>query len=287
MLFIKNLTNLSGSDIKITINKGDEISCSLSGLGTEQPVTLFKTEIQEILPNVLRSFNHITKATGVWEDSDDNVSSVLLDNRITKLAFFAKGMRTVFTETTNFPLTISKYDQEIMGDKRLPKDAILFIVPKQVDGSDVNFKVNIDKRNLCVPVLVEEVGDYKILGVFPKWMIWANLKFPAYICITNEDTDETIAAFKLGHTNKHNIVLNCVIDVDDVNEAAEYLKESARILEEKKRAPKKYVVNNTTNASGSNRPRNKYGNGNPRSNKNDAGHPTKNTYTKKNKSFNK
>lgn len=229
MLFIKNLTNLTGDKIGLTMTSGEEISVALKIADTE-PVTLTKSKIQSILSNLRKSFEYIGTTTNHLEKGEvvDVISTEIMSNKVTELNFFSKETKTVFTETSELPVVIGEYDADTANDKHFPRDMIVFIVP---NGENDDYKLIIDERNLGAPVLIKDIGEYRIIGVFSKYPIWANLKFPAYMYIKNGN--DNIAGFKLGSTTNKKLTKNSPIEVN-VTEAVDYLNESFRIIKERK-----------------------------------------------------
>lgn len=228
MLFIKNLTKLSGSEIGLTMTTGNEISVELK-IADAEPVTLAKSKVQDILVNLKKSFEYIGTTTNHLDKTENVTTTELMSNKITELGFFAKGIKTVFTEATSFPVTIGEYDKEAMGDKHFPRDMILFILP---NGENDDYKLVIDERNLGAATIVKNVGEYRLIGVFSKWPIWSKLRFPAYMYIQGGDS-AVVSAFKLGSKTDKKLTKNCLIEVT-IQEAVDYLDESFRIMNERR-----------------------------------------------------
>lgn len=272
MLFIKNLTKLSGDKIKLTMTMGDEISVALKIADTE-PVTLAKSRVQGILTNLRKSFEYIGTTTKHLEKDENSLSTEIMSNKVTELGFFTKEIKTVFTEVVNFPVIIGEYDKDIAGDKHFPRDMILFIVPN--DGE--HFELVVDERNLGAKTITQDIGEYRLIGVFTKWPIWAKLKFPAYMYIKNHETEAVVAAFKLGFKTDKKLTKNCIIDVD-INEAVDYLDESFRIMKEKKSKQGNVVTHDTYGKANNNQQKQGFGkkfNKDQTSNKNRTGVPAK------------
>lgn len=237
MLFIKNLTKLAGSDIRIAMKTGTEITVSLT-IAEEAPIILVKSAIEGITSNLKKSFEYIGNAVGVLDKDDTTVSTQLLSNKVTELGFLVKDAKAVFKDTKEFPVTIGIYDEKDQAeDSHYPRDMIVFIVPRVersetpgTSGVEKDYTLVVDRRNIGCPTIVHDIGDYRIIGMFVKWPIWMRLKFPAYAYIKDED-DNALAGIKLGYKTEKKMTRNQVIDVE-VSEAVDYLTESFRILKE-------------------------------------------------------
>ena len=57
MLFIKNLTKLGGSEIKINLAKEDGLSTIALTIGNDEPVNLLSSSVEEIYPSFKKSID--------------------------------------------------------------------------------------------------------------------------------------------------------------------------------------------------------------------------------------
>ena len=237
MLFIKNLTKLGGSEIKINLAKEDGLSTIALTIGNDEPVNLLSSSVEEIYPSFKKSIEYVGGITNNLEDNDGTLGTCLLDNKPTEVSFIVKDTKIVIKDTEFFPVVVDKYDeQDKDSDVHYPRDMILFIVP---NAPEENYKIVVDKRNLGAPIIVKDTDNYRVIGLFVKWPIWMKLKFPAYAYIVNDNNngeettpyDNVIGAIKLGYKTEKKSTKNQIQDVD-VKGAVDYLTESFRILRE-------------------------------------------------------
>lgn len=278
MLFIKNLTNLEGSEIEVSLTRnGDEVSVSLA-IAKESPITLAKSTVEGVASTLKKSVEYIGGIVDVLKTDGATTTTCLLSKKATELNFLVKNTKTVLKETKDFPVAISAYDEKDQADDvHYPRDMILFIVPNVVDGVKKDYSLVVDRRNLGAATIVQDIGDYRIIGMFMKWPIWARLKFPAYAYIQG-DKEEVLGAIKLGSKTEKKLTKNAIQDVD-AKEAVDYLTESFRILKENR--DKKEATTRQENNGRDRRPANngqqKQGNFNKGSEKNHGrvGFPSK------------
>lgn len=249
MLFIKNLTNLDGSEIEVGLTgNGKEVSVSLT-IAKESPITLAKSTVEGVASALKKSVEYIGGIVDVLKTDGTTTTTCLMSKKATELNFLVKDTKTVLKETKEFPVTIGTYDEKDEVDNvHYPRDMILFIVPRIVrkpdcDGYAVDYSLVVDRRNLGAATVTKDIGDYRVIGMFVKWPIWMRLKFPAYAYIKGEK-DEVLGAIKLGYKTEKKVTRNQVQDVD-VKEAVDYLAESFRILKENRDKKEAAQGNNT------------------------------------------
>ena len=228
MLFIKNLTNLDGSEIEVGLTgNGKEVSVSLT-IAKESPITLAKSTVEGVASALKKSVEYIGGIVDVLKTDGTTTTTCLMSKKATELNFLVKDTKTVLKETKEFPVTIGTYDEKDEVDNvHYPRDMILFIVPTMVDGVKKDYSLVVDRRNLGAATVTKDIGDYRVIGMFVNCPIWMRLKFPAYAYIKGEK-DEVLGAIKLGYKTEKKVTRNQVHDVD-AKEAVDYLAESFRI----------------------------------------------------------
>lgn len=232
MIFIKNLTKLNGSEIEIGLTEnGDGVSISLT-IAKETSITLAKTTTEGVASTLRRSVERIGKLVDVLKVDGETTSTCLLDNKPTELNFVVKNSKVVIKKSDEFPVTIGKYEEEDeKNNVHYPRDLIVFIVNKTVDGVDKDYRLVVDRRNLGAPIFTTDIGDFRIIAMPVKYPMWSRLKFPAYAYIKGND-DEVLTEIKLGFKQDRKITKNQVLEVEP-NEAVDYLTETFRIMREK------------------------------------------------------
>lgn len=254
MLFIKNLTNLEGSEFRVILEEREDISTISIKIADNDPVAVLSSEMEGVYKSLKKSMDYVNNILGA--PSEDTVECCLLSNKPTEINFLVKDTKTVIKDSELFPVEVGSYEEEdAKANVHYPRDMILFIAP---NGEDDDCQLVVDRRNLGAPIITKDIGDYRIIALFVKWPIWMRLKFPAYAYVENKHTDsqdkesytkDIMGPIKLGFKTEKKIIRNQVQDVDG-KEAFEYLSESFRLLREaheKKEAEKRPAKPKTGN----------------------------------------
>lgn len=231
MLFIKNLTNLKGSQIKLNLHQGGEESYISISVDNSPELALLRTGLKGIAQSFKKSIERIGGIVNELITNDNVISTCILDNKPTEVNYGLKGTITVLKSTTEFPANIDTVEADETTKVHFPKDMIIFIVPKTVEGVDKTYRLVVDKRNLSSPIMTEEIGDYRIIAMSIKWAVWMKLKYPAYAYVKDND-DNVIYSIKLGYKVENKLTKNQLVEVDN-KEAVDYLTETFRLLAER------------------------------------------------------
>jgi hypothetical protein len=277
MIFIKNCTkNLSGEDFKLTLEENpNNATLFLSIDGDEDTSDVFKiatTSIPEVVSSIKHSMDYIGKATN-FELKDtmpdlvipgENVNyyhTHILSNKPTEISFFVKNTKTILKVEDDSTTEIGLYEESENEKNRYPRDMIALVLPNRIsvddENEEVSYEISVDSRNLGAPIKRLKSEDYTVILVFIRYPIWANFKFPAYICINYKYINKILpegerpkvnpySAFKLGSINNKNLQKNQIIDVD-YTEAHDYLENTFKELRERK------ANNNNNNRNNYNR----------------------------------
>ena len=251
MLFIKNyLTKEHGIQFRVC---GKEVEgktiISLNSInenGEEDSLSILHSSVPDIFQSIKKSLNYIGKRTDSVVSEDGYVSTQLLDNTATEVAFYVKTLKTIIVpskdENTVFdlPIEIKSIEEDQLKKenttKHYPRDMIAIIVP--TSKGENAYELICDERNLAEPacVCVSPAG-YAVIIMLVRYPIWGNLKFPAYTCVKVDG--EEIGAFKLGSRIENKISKNKIENVD-FSEAKEFLDETFRIKAEKEATKNKH-----------------------------------------------
>lgn len=252
MLFIKNLTSLESSKIRVALHQNKEDTQVSLTVDKCPELIVLQTKVNGICESILRSINHIGNTTNQLVTEDNVTGTCLMDKKITEINFGMKGTRTVLKSTKELPATIDVYETDGEAKEHFPRDLVIFILPKKVDGVEKSHRLIIDRRNLSSPIITKDLGEYRIIAMSVKWAIWGKLKFPAYAYI-KDNNNNVVGAFKLGFRVDNKISKNVLLEVDN-NEAVDYLTESFRLLKEKRgefdKKPFSKKFNNGNNGQG-------------------------------------
>lgn len=266
MIFIKNYTDLPKENIVVeTVTEGVDTSLTLT-INGEETVELLITSVNGIKESLEQALTKIgTINNSVFEDTD-GIAVNILDNATTEIAFHTRGVKTVIDTGCKFPAVITKQD-EVDDETHYPRDMVVMIVPKTIDGVATRMSLVVDKRNLGGKIETKQLTNYSVIVMYTKYPVWSKLRYPAYAYLTAENSEgkTPFRAFKLGSkvvtpASKKNqaITRNKIIDVD-CQEAVDYLNDTFKALKEKNNNGGK---RNGNNANRGGNTRNPFNNGN-------------------------
>lgn len=260
MIFIKNYTDLPKENIVVeAVTQGVDTFLTLT-INGEETVELLTTSVKGIKESLERAITKIGTINNCVFENDNGVAATILDNTTTEIAFHTRETKTVIDTGCKFPAIIAK-QEEVDGETHYPRDMIVMIVPKRIDGDDIRMSLVVDKRNLGGKIETKQLTDYSVIVMYTKYPVWSKLKYPAYAYLTAENSEgkTPFRAFKLGSkvvtpASKKNqaITRNKIIDVD-CQEAVDYLNDTFKALKEKNNNGGKRNGNNNASRGGNTR----------------------------------
>ena len=248
MIFIKNFTESEGNAFKLALTQESGVSSLSITLPDEVTVSLLKSTVTGVYSSMKKSLEHVGKKVhNIAKDGHENdrrVTTQLLDKIPTEVFFYVKDRKIALVRNSDKEVgSLNDIDTGIEvnivpeedADKRFPRDIIAMIVPKR---KDAGARLEYDPRNLVGKPIIVTDDDYQIILAVTKWPVWANLKFPVYLAIT--DSEGIIGAIQLSSKTENGVARNQIIDAD-TEAATNYLQESKKIMEEKMAAAKNNV----------------------------------------------
>lgn len=233
MILIKNFTEAEGKDFGLTLTqKADAMTLAIE-LPNHAVVDVLSSSVSGVYNSMKKSLEHVGKKTHNLERVDLNdgkaIVTQMLDKYPTEVIFYVKDKKIALRKPNGepfIPVSIDVITPE-EEDKRFPRDIIAMIVPKRTEDG---VKLEYDPRNLVGKPIIVTAEDYQIVLAMIKWPVWANLKFPVYLSVT--DSEGTIGSIQLASKTENGVARNQIIDADN-EEATKYLEESKKIMEER------------------------------------------------------
>lgn len=240
MLFIKNLTEAEGKEFGLSLTQGGDAMKLAIELPNDAVVGILSSSVSGIYSSMKKSLEHVGKKTRninkTEQDGEKLVTTQLLDKYPTEVIFYVKDKKIALKKPNGapfIPISIDLIPDED-ADKRFPRDIIAIIVPKRTaDGARLEY----DPRNLVgKPVVITAAEEpqapegYQIILAMVRWPVWANLKFPVYLSVV--DDEGALGSIQLASKEDNGAARNQIVDAEN-EEALEYLEKSKKILEEK------------------------------------------------------